>query len=187
MEESSGKSASVAVDQLLLAARAGDKKAYGRLVEIHQSSLRSFLRTLSYSNRDLADDLAQDTFLVAYRRLDTFRGEGTFLSWLIGIGYRQFLQHTRKKKRHRDLMESLEHFNDKTSDFDKTTVIDLDKAMQTLSFPEKTAITLNSREGFSHEEISNILNLPLGTVKSHISRGRDKLKKLLADNRSNHD
>ena len=184
MQELSGVSASQPEDRLILAARAGDKQAYGRLVEICQSPLRSFLRTLSYNDRDLADDLAQDTFLTAYKRLNSYRGEGEFLSWLMGIGYRQFLQYTRKKKRRSQLLEASLHSISIPPIGDGITLIDLENALQKLSLPEKTTVTLNSREGFSHEEIARILDMPLGTVKSHIARGREKLKKMLYEHRS---
>ncbi len=180
MREISGNPDIVAEDQLVLAARAGDQVAYGRLVELSQSSLRCFLRSLADNDPDLADDLAQDTFIIAYRQMDSFRGEGTFLSWLMGIGYRQFLQYARKKKRRRELLEDAEEFKRPNSRRDGILAIDLERALACLSLKERTAIVLNSRDGFTHEEIAAVMELPLGTVKSHISRGRDKLKHILS-------
>ena len=63
---------------------------------------------------------------------------------------------------------------------DGILAIDLERALACLSLKERTAIVLNSRDGFTHEEIAAVMELPLGTVKSHISRGRDKLKHILS-------
>ena len=180
MRELSGDSGINSDEWLILAARSGDKTAFGRLVELNQSPLRSFLRSLSNQDADLADDLAQDTFIIAYQQLHSFRGEGSFLSWLMGIAYRQFLLYARKKKRRRELLEGVTAFN-KSSHHEKGILrVDLERAMGHLSISEKTAVILNSREGLTHAEISSVMEMPLGTVKSHIARGRDKLKHILS-------
>lgn len=180
MQETSGTSGVVTEKQLALAARAGDKAAFGRLVEINQSAIRSFLRYLSNQDTALADDLAQDTFITAYQQMRRYRAEGTFLSWLMGIAYRLFLQFSRKKKRRKELLEGVKDFPGYSRPEEGFLKIDLEGALSRLSVHEKTAILLNSREGFTHNEIASIMNLPLGTVKSHISRGRDKLKRILS-------
>ncbi len=180
MQEVSSHSGIDSDERLVLAAKAGDKESYGRLVELNQSPLRSFLRSLSSQDTCLADDLAQDTFIIAYRQLRSFRSEGTFLSWLMGIAYRQFLQYARKKKRRRELLEGVAGFGRDYAPEQGTLRIDLERAMGQLTLSEKTAIIMNSREGFTHAEIASIMNLPLGTVKSNIARGRDKLKHILS-------
>ena len=82
---------------LIVRARSGtDNQAFGRLVAIYQSPIRGFLRRLAAGDEALADDLAQDTFLTAYRRISSFRGEGSFQGWLFRIAYTSFLQHRRK-------------------------------------------------------------------------------------------
>lgn len=180
MQKFSRSSGNVAEDQLVLAAKAGDKESYGRLVELNQSPLRSFLRSLSSQDTYLADDLAQDTFIIGYQQLRSFRSEGTFLSWLMGIAYRQFLQYAKKKKRRRELLEGASGFSRVYPPEQGFLKIDLERAMGCLTLSEKTAIIMNSREGFTHAEIASIMKLPLGTVKSHIARGRDKLKHILS-------
>jgi len=166
--------------KLIQAARLGDRNAYSRLVELNQSRLRAFLRNLSNQDRDLADDLAQETFMIDYREITNFREEGPFLSWLMGIGYRHFLQYARKRKRRRELLEGRGVTETATSPRPITLGIELEDALSRLSLPEKTAILLSSREGLSHTEIASIMELPLGTVKSHIARGRNKLKRILS-------
>jgi len=165
---------------LILAARAGDSVAYGRLVNLYQSPLRAFLRRLTRGNHALADDLSQDTFLQAYIQLEQYRGESSLQSWMMGIGYRIFLQHVRKNKRRKELMEGMEETMSTPQSYDDKR-FDLERAMTYLSADERAAITLNSQEGLTHEEISKAMDMPLGTVKSHIKRGRDKLKAILSN------
>jgi len=164
---------------LIIAAKAGDNVAYGRLVMLYQSPLRAFLRRLTRGHHALADDLAQDTFLQGYIQLEQYRGESSLQSWMMGIGYRLFLQHVRKDKRRRELMEGIEETRASPLSYDDKR-FDLERAMTHLSANERAAITLNSQEGLTHEEIAKAMDMPLGSVKSHIKRGRDKLKAVLS-------
>ena len=171
-------------EQLIFAAKAGDRIAYGRLVELYQSPIRGFLRQLTRQDFALADDLAQDTFMLAYKRLETFRQEATFKSWLTSIAYKMFLQYMRKNKRRQNLMTAcleaeIEVEQEETARRDNK--IDIDRALSLLKIEERTALSLNYREGMSHSEISQVMQIPIGTVKSHISRGRENLKKLLSN------
>ena len=185
MQEGSGKSGSKHVEALIQAARAGDESAFGRLVEVYQSPLRAFLRNLSNQEVDLADDLSQDTFMLAFRQIHQFRGEGSFLSWLMGIGYRRFLQHARKNRRRKDLLEGTAELRGGWVSPPGTLTIDIERALARLGLEEKTALLLKGREGFTQSEIAEVMSLPLGTVKSHLARGRDKLKHILSGNEGN--
>lgn len=168
--------------QLVLAAKAGDKIAYGRLVKLYQSPIRGFLRQLTRQDFALADDLAQDTFMLAFKRLETFRQEATFKSWLTSIAYKIFLQYLRKDKRRQNLMTAaLETESEQGETARRDDKIDIDRALSLLKIEERTALSLNYREGMSHIEIAHVMQIPLGTVKSHISRGRENLKKLLTN------
>ena len=159
-------------------ARSGDASAFGALVRQHQSKVRGFLRRLTHGDAALADDLAQETFLEAHRKIAQFRGEGSFGAWLCGIAWSRFLMERRKRKE-----EPLEA-PDETASVDTTSAnlarIDLEKAMARLA-PRGDArrLTLCYALGHSHGEAAEILHLPLGTVKSHVLRGREKLKTLL--------
>ncbi len=143
--------------------------------------MRGFLRRLC-KDATHADDLAQDTFLQAYRKLGSFEGQGRFASWLLGIAYRCFLQAARREHRREEVTarwaeESLGH----TEDTHSAALLDLERAMSCLSETEAAAITLNMSLGFSHAEVSRIMALPLGTIKSHIARGIEKLRRHMAD------
>lgn len=158
---------------LLPLAAAGDRAAFASLVRIHQSRLRGFLRRLTRGDHALADDIAQDTFLEAWRKIGQFRGEGSFGGWLAAIAYRRTLMAARQRK-----LEPLED-DIEAADTSPEVRIDLEKAMMRLSLPERAALTLCYALEYTHDEAAGILALPLGTVKSHVARGREKLRKLL--------
>ena len=85
-------------DSLAQRARSGDASAFGALVREHQSKVRGFLRRLTRGDAALADDLAQETFLEAHRKIAQFRGEGSFGAWLCGIAWSRFLMERRKRR-----------------------------------------------------------------------------------------
>jgi RNA polymerase sigma factor (sigma-70 family) len=156
-------------------AAAGDASAFGSLVRLHQSRLRGFLRRLARGDHALADDVAQDTFLEAWRKIAQFRGEGTFAGWLHSIAYSRYLTTARRRK-----LEPLDPDSEMPSaETDPGLRLDLEKAMARLSLSERAAITLCYAQGYSNEEGAEILAMPLGTLKSHILRGREKLRRTL--------
>jgi len=151
--------------------------AFTRLVREHQSKVRGFLRRLTRGDAALADDLAQETFLEAHRKLAQFRGDGSFASWLCGIAWSRFLMERRKRRE-----EPLDQADDAASQDPRPGLqakLDLERAMARLSAEERAALTLCCAFGHSHGEAADILRLPLGTVKSHVLRGREKLKAML--------
>lgn len=152
-----------------------DRHAFRQLVLIHQSGIRVFLRRVLGDN-GLADDCAQETWLIAYQKLNTFRG-GSFRSWLLTISLRKALRMKNQNSR----FEFMESMDEETAPAVPTGLrLDLEKAMQHLSIGERTCLHLMSCEEMTHEDISQLLSMPLGTVKSHINRGKDKLRKLLS-------
>jgi RNA polymerase sigma factor (sigma-70 family) len=160
---------------LLALAVAGDTAAFEALVRQRQSPLRGFLRRLTRGDHALADDLAQETFFEAWRKIGQFRGEGTFASWLARIAYRRYLMWARRRK--------LEPLDEEADIADAQPApdqrLDLEKAMTRLSLPERAALTLCYAQEYTQEEAADILAVPLGTLKSHVARGRKKLQKLL--------
>jgi RNA polymerase sigma factor (sigma-70 family) len=164
---------------LVRRAAQGDAAAFARLVQQHQSRLRGFLRRLAKGDASLADDLAQDTFLEAWRKLAQFRGDGSFAGWLMRIAWTRYLMAARRRK-----LEPLDE-TDEPRDAPETpnmdARLDLESAMRKLSPGERAGLTLCYALGYSNEEASSILDMPLGTLKSHVARGRTKLKALLGD------
>jgi RNA polymerase sigma-70 factor (ECF subfamily) len=147
-------------------------------VRLHQSRLRGFLLRLTGGRHALADDLAQETFLEAWRKIGTFRGDGSFAGWLLRIGWSRFLMQRRGRK-----WEALEDSDIGSADPRQghAEQMDLERAMARLAPAERAALTLCHALGYSHAEAAAILAMPLGTLKSHALRGREKLQMLMTD------
>ncbi len=166
---------------ILKAVARQDNDAFSALVRMHQGKIRAYLVRLCKSY-DLADDIAQETFLTAFRKLHSFNGTGNFSGWLFSIAHNCFLQHLRKVKRR---LEVTEQFGTEQEIYAKkyeeisTEQMDMEQALTTLKPDETATITLCHSFGFSHQEVSDILAMPLGSVKSNISRGKTKLKEQL--------
>lgn len=158
-----------------------DRAAYGELVQTHQSAVRHFLRHLARGDAALADDLAQDTFVQAHRSLASFRRDTVFRTWLLGIAHNLWRNARRKQRTvalesaHLDALEP-QSSGAAASDLRQ----DLAQALRQLSPEEQTALHLAYQQGLSHPEAAAVLNWPLGTVKTHLARGKDKLRTLLA-------
>jgi RNA polymerase sigma factor (sigma-70 family) len=159
----------------IAAARAGDSRAFAALVDAHQQAVRGFLRRFSGEWAD-ADDLAQEAFVIAWRKLDRFEGRSSFRSWVCGIGYRNArdLKRAHKRAGARDL-SWIEEMDDAEAGAPLEDRIALARAMAELPDDQRAAVALCLGEGFSHAEAAEILKLPLGTVKSHVTRGRERL------------
>lgn len=172
MQDSSRESALVAL------AAGGDDEAFGMLVRLRQASVRGLLRRWSQDPR-LADDLAQETFIQAWKHLARLRSPGAFGGWLRQIALNVWLQHARKARIPMD-----ENYDEEIlPDGDQTNpgvAMDLERALATLRPPERLCVVLGHAEGMSHAEIARATGMALGTVKSHIARGTDKLRALLA-------
>ncbi len=164
---------------LIEAARGGSSAAFSRLVAMHQQALRSFVARIC-NNRDLADDLAQETFVAAWSGLRHFQGRSSFRSWLCGIAYRKALSHTRSALRtQRREAEGYRHGPPEDAAVRLDDQLDLTAALRRLPPEQRAALALCYGASFSHAEAAAALGLPLGTVKSHVSRGRVRMLELL--------
>jgi len=159
----------------LVEAQAGSDLAYGRLVASHQAAVRGFLRPLLGSGWAEADDVAQEVFVHAWQSLYALRDPQKFRSWLIGIAWRRAQDHIRsnhrRARRDQDWLQALSVPVGVSHD-DRLA---MEQAMQGLSPDVRACVALSLAEGWSHAEISVALRLPLGTVKSHVTRGRKRL------------
>jgi RNA polymerase sigma factor (sigma-70 family) len=158
-----------------------DHNAFGELVRRYQSPVRAFLTRMARGDSHLADDLAQETFLKAWKKLSTYRGGARFSTWLFGIAVHEFRTAARSK-----MGIAIEDFSDDSPEpqtaADSNTLLrlDLTEALKRISSDERAAILLCCQNGLSHEEAAQILECPLGTVKTNILRGKEKLKRHLA-------
>ena len=169
-----------------------DRHAFSELVRRYQSAVRTTLRRLTSGNLALADDLAQETFMLAYRNLASFRQEAKFSTWLYRIATNAFLADARKRKeellgdRDDELPddEGAEREDDALGDSElersASLSMDMARAMAVLSEAERAAIVQCYHNDLSHEEAAQVPNCPVGTVKTHILRAKQKLKSRLA-------
>lgn len=166
--------------ELVALAATGGREAFGELVRRHGSAVRALLRRMG-ADGALADDLAQDAFLAAFERIVEFRGEGAFQGWVKRIAARLYVKRWRKEAR-LDLMAEPPDLAAEPGlgEAGAALRIDLDEALKSLSPAERVCVSLCYGGGFSHGEAALALNTPLGTVKSHVKRGLDKLRARLA-------
>lgn len=158
-----------------------DHAAFGELVARHQSAVRHFLRHLTRGDMALADDLAQDTFVHGYHKLSAFHGNSTFTTWLLGIAHNQW-RNARRKQRTVPLdPDHLSRLDQVPSPAPLSDLkADLAHAMRVLTADEHLVFHLHYQQGLSHQEIATVIAQPLGTIKTHLNRGKDKLRPLLS-------
>ncbi|MBX3480728.1 MAG: RNA polymerase sigma factor [Caulobacter sp.] len=163
--------------ELAALAAAGDRAAFGELVRRHGSAVRGLLRRMG-AQPSTADDIAQDAFLTAFERVAEFRGEGAFAAWVKRIAARLYVRRWRKDSRMTEEVEADDEGHG--GEVSAASRIDLDEAMKSLSEQERLCVSLCYGAGLSHAEAAETIGAPLGTVKSHVKRGLDKLRLRLA-------
>ncbi|MCF0159833.1 MAG: RNA polymerase sigma factor [Bacteroidaceae bacterium] len=156
---------------------AHDDRAFEKLVQKYQSEVRRFFLHQTMGDEMLSDDLAQETFITVYTHISGFRNLSNFKTWLYRIAYNVFLMHIRSQK----TTVGLEAVSIATQT-DSTIRMDIYRALQELSPPERTCVTLSVVDDLPIAKIVVITGMPEGTVKSHISRGKEKLANYLKMN-----
>jgi RNA polymerase sigma-70 factor, ECF subfamily len=158
----------------------GDQHAFSELVKRHQSVLRASLRRMTNGNIELSDDIAQETFILAWRNIAKFRFESKFSTWLYRIAFNAWQSDVRKKSEvtlDDDEMPETEFTPSHADQLDSRR--DLTRAMVDLSDAERAAIHQCFYNDLSHEEAAYVLDMPLGTLKSHVLRAKEKMRKHL--------
>ena len=165
---------------LVRAARSGSQAAFARLVAIHEKPLRGFLRKSGWID---ADDIAQEAFVAAWTSLGRLRADGGFRAWLYGIAWRKAQDNRRAASRsaRRDEDWRGQEALEAASEVAQEDRIALQAALDTLPEDQRACVALCLGQGWSHPEASEVLGLPLGTVKSHVNRGRERLLAVLGD------
>jgi len=165
--------------ELVSRALSGSDVAFSRLVERHQAAVRGFLRRMLGGGWAEADDVAQDTFLAAWQSLRSLKEPAGVRAWLCGIAWRKAQDRIRSSRRGaaRDhvWLETVE-MPAGVSPEDRMSVA---AAMAELPADVRACVALCLADGWSQGEVSMALGLPLGTVKSHVARGRARLLKAL--------
>jgi RNA polymerase sigma-70 factor (ECF subfamily) len=183
-----------AADRDLVArAQRGDKRAFGLLVEKYQ---RRLARLLSRLVRDPAEveDVAQEAFIKAYRALPAFRGDSAFYTWLYRIGVNTAKNYLVAKGRRVPTVSDIEPDSEDAFERDeqlrdiqtpesellsKEIAATVNRAMSELPDELRTAIQLREVDGLSYEEIAQIMDCPIGTVRSRIFRARESISEKL--------
>ena len=173
--------------QLVEAALAGDRDAFGNLVTRYQDRLFNSLLRMVGSHEDAADAV-QDAFVQAYTKLDSYRGAAQFYTWL----YRIAMNVALSRQRRRRPMASIDHAKETVGEepldaaegpedvvLSQERVKHVQSALAGLGDEHKRILVLRAIEGFAYEEIADILDLPVGTVRSRIFRARVQLKEKL--------
>lgn len=178
--------------RLVIASKNGDMDALAKLIQSHSESVHSVIYSI-LGNRDIVQDLAQETFLRMISALDSYEFKAPFRAWLIRIAVNLCRDHLRRKKVRRimtgfhttDDSEQERQFTDKAQNpvqdlLEKERMEYLQKALLKLPTSLKTVFILRDIQDFSYDEIAATLNWRLGTVKSRLFRARNELAKILS-------
>ena len=171
------------IDELRLIAQcalADNRQAFGQLVEAYQPQLRRFLMNLTGGNEALTDDLAQETFIKAYLNVRNFKGLSSFATWLYRIAYNEFYSHARSQHPTKDIAEDISGGNilDNSAESIEAKMT-VNSAMRRLNETERAIVTLFYIEDLSIKRITQIVDMPENTVKSHLRRGKENLRKMI--------
>ncbi len=186
------------VDQKLVEkAQRGDKRAFGILVEKYHKKLTRLLARMVRDQSEI-EDIVQDSFVKAYRAINNFRGDSAFYTWLYRIGINTAKNHLvslgrRPKAMNEVEIEDVENFEDgdelrsietpENTMMTKEIVATVNDTIEGLPDELKEAISLREMDGLSYEEIAELMQCPIGTVRSRIFRAREaiaeKLKPLI--------
>ena len=166
--------------RLVQAARNGDMTAFGRLVDANQPAVRAFLRRFVGSYAD-ADDLAQDAFARTWEVLARFDGSSRLRTFVCGVAFQYWRRARRADNRRMARDDAYAQLEDQETGGDARMAqrLALRRAMEELPDDQRAALALCLGQDFTHAEAAEILKLPLGTVKSHVTRGRARLQAAL--------
>ena len=172
--------------QIISRVRQGDGRAYAELVSLYQTPIYNLMYRMTFSEEQSLD-LAQETFIRAYKKIDTFDQNKDFFPWLYTLGLNIARDYLRKYANERHRMYSLDQMTMKGEEpqvsdagFDKAVEAQyLDQALAMLPEDMREALVLRFREGFSYQEIADALNIGLSNAKMKVHRGLDRMRRLL--------
>ena len=167
--------------ELVAWAAGGDRAAFGELVRRHSGAVRALLRRMG-AQPSLADDIAQDAFVIAFQKVGALQNGAAFRPWIKQTAARLYVRRWRKERRYDLMADPHEPEAAEASSHHGPVAarLDLEQAMQALTPAQRLCVSLCYGAELSHAEVAEALNAPLGTVKSHVKRGMDKLRAQLA-------
>lgn len=160
----------------------GNKRAFDTLVKKYQSPVRRFFLHQTLGDESLSDDLAQETFIKAYIHLASYKNLSNFGTWLYRIAYNVFYDYIRTRKETSGLEDRETDALFQTEQKDVGQAMDIYRGLSQLKEAERTCLTLYYMEDLSIDKISIVTGMPTGTIKSHLSRGKEKLANFLKQN-----
>lgn len=169
--------------ELVRQAAAGNTYAFKELYNSNVSRVYAVCLRAA-QDRDLAEELTQEVFIKAWEKLNTFQFESKFSSWLHSIAVNQFLMMKRSEKRFSERVAELSEIVNRENPLNKAkhsydSRIDIEGALEKLPEQARLAFILHDIEGYKHHEISEIMNIEIGTSKAHLHRARKMLRKEL--------
>ena len=166
-------------DNLIARAKAGDRAAMGELYELHASSVYTTVRRLA-GNDQLAEDLSQEAWLRAFEKVDLFRGDSAFGTWLYRLATNVALNYLRRSSK-RSAVEARANFPRVTKAQDDVVVTRhvLMHAMDQLPSGYRRVLVLHDVEGWTHQEIARSLDCSPGTSKSQLHKARARMRELM--------
>ncbi len=171
--------------QLMARLKRGDTHALEKLIRRYQTPLLNFFRRLG-ANIDRAEDCAQETFIKLYGYRYKYRPTAKFATFLYTLARHTWIDEYRRQRRSRishEATENTEHLSELCASVadHKDDRLDIETALGRLSEKLRMTVILNIYQGLNYEEISKVLNIPVGTVKSRMSLAFEALRKVLKD------
>ncbi|MDN3651914.1 RNA polymerase sigma factor [Thalassotalea ponticola] len=161
------------------------RRVFDRIVRQCQSEVLGYCRRLTAGDIALANDIAQESFIIAYQQLGQLNNTSAFKSWLYRIAYRQYLKVLSEQRKNTLVHQSVseQQLHTTVADVDETLAQEqlIYRLMSSLSVNQRAVITMHLTLGYSQSEISQLLDMPLGTVKSHCNRGKELMQQQLKD------
>ena len=173
-------------DELIERARRGEVEAIRRLYESHADRVLTVIRRI-VTDRASAEDVAQEVWIHAIRGLTSFRGESRFTTWLHRIAVNGALQRLRRKRREGREVPIPISLTDGRRAPDPLLSVRLERALARIPDRMRTVLVLHDVEGFTHEEIGEMLGVTAGTSKSQLFKARAKMRVLLRPPRAARD
>ena len=180
--------------QLIDATLAGDREAFGILVLRHQDRLYTSLVHVTGSRSD-AEDVVQDAFVQAFVKLPTFQRTSDFYTWLYIIAFNLAVSHRRRKRPELSVEESRECGGDEPASTEPAVgarvereegIAQIRSALARLSEEHRAILVLRELEGCDYDTIAEMLDLPVGTVRSRLHRARHQLREILKEDLQEH-
>ncbi|HEX2381683.1 MAG TPA: sigma-70 family RNA polymerase sigma factor [Acidimicrobiales bacterium] len=158
---------------LALAARDGDRVALAAFVRASQAEVWRLCAHLT--DRDAADDVTQDAYMRALSALRSFRGDSSARTWLLSIAHRACADHVRRVQRRRRLLGALHDRRPSAVAPALDGVVELDVLLSTLDPDRRTAFVLTQLLGLEYQDAAEVVDVPVGTIRSRVARARTQL------------